>query len=119
MKKLTRRGFTAAGILAALSAGLTVLPGCEPGGCSFNPSDNEVEDVYGPPPEPDDDGDNPDDGYGVEDNVPVTVYGPPESFGDGDASDGTPIDGEDFSAEENMMQLMYGPMEVYDPDDAD
>ena len=44
MKKLTRRSFTAAGILAAL--GVSGLVGCAP---DFNPSRNEVECVYGPP----------------------------------------------------------------------
>ena len=56
MKRLTRREFTAAGIIAALSVGTSFIPGCnEPtavyGPPPVDPSDNENVDVYGPPPE--------------------------------------------------------------------
>ncbi len=90
MKRLTRRGFTAAGILAALGAGITVLPGCDVSGCSnpFDPSDNEIEGVYGPPPDEDD-------SYQPEDNVEPPVYGPPE----------------DFEPDENELAGVYGPPE--------
>ena len=75
MKKLTRRGFTAAGIVAAIGmAG--VFSACRnrpeavygpPEG--FDPKNNEIEDVYGPPPNEDD--------YEPSNNEPEAVYGPP------------------------------------------
>lgn len=75
MKKLTRRQFTAAGIIAALGVTTSFIPGCnEPtavyGPPPINPSDNEVVDVYGPPED-----------FDPEENEPVAVYGPPEDFG--------------------------------------
>ena len=129
MKKLTRRGFTAAGIIAALSAGLSSLTGCDldlvscspaslygPPPEDIDPSNNEVVDVYGPPDVDPSDWDDPDtwddpesdDGYDEEDNIAITLYGPPVTD-----------EGDEYDAEDNMMQLMYGPMQVYDPDDAD
>ena len=126
MKKLTRRGFTAAGIIAALSAGLTNLTGCDFDlmGCSrgnlygpppeLDPDDNEPVAVYGPPEwfEDDDvvedDGDDTENDYDAEDNLIVGVYGPPEDY-----------EGDEYDPDDNMVQLMYGPMQVYDPDDAD
>ena len=63
MKKLTRRSFTAAGILAALG-----LSGCKEG---FDPFNNRPASVYGPPPE------EPDPSYDPANNIPVDVYGPP------------------------------------------
>ena len=130
MKKLTRRSFTAAGILSALSAGLTSLTGCDfdlvsctPAALygpppEYDPDDNEIETVYGPPEDfgLDEDG-SVDEGadYDPEENEPVMVYGPPEYFeGDTDAQED-----EEYDPEDNMMQIMYGPMEPYDPDDAD
>ena len=116
MKKLTRRGFTAAGIIAALSAGLTNLAGCDFDlmGCSRG-------NLYGPPPE-----------LEPEDNEIETVYGPPEWFEDGEVEDDgiddvdEDDDGDedsdydpDYDPEDNEIQLMYGPMQVYDPEDAD
>ena len=111
MKKLTRRGFTAAGIIAAVGAGLSSLTGCDLDlvGCTpaalygpppeYDPDNNEIVDVYGPPdvdpsnwddpstwddPEGDggddtdgDDGDDGDDGYDADDNIAITLYGPP------------------------------------------
>lgn len=83
MRQLTRRGFTAAGILAVLSLGsATFLPGCNlqptvygpPD--DYDPSTNEVEDVYGPP-----------DDFDPEENEAVCVYGPPEDFGIDEESD--------------------------------
>ena len=106
---------TAAGILAALGAGITVLPGCDVSGCSnpFDPSDNEIEGVYGPP------GD-----YDPSDNEIETVYGPPEYFGleeddEFDPSDneledvyGPPPDEEDsYQPEDNIEPPVYGPPE--------
>ena len=144
MKKLTRRGFTAAGILAALGAGITSLPGCRLLSCNvpetvygppswFDPSNNEVEDVYGPPDVDPSEWDSPsEDVYEPDENEAVAVYGPPEWFGygiqpDGESDDdgqddqgtGTQIDGEGYDASDNIAQSMYGPMEPYDPDDAD
>lgn len=126
MRKLTRRGFTAAGIIAALSAGLTNLTGCDFDliGCSagnlygpppdLEPEENEIETVYGPPEwfegdEVDEsDGDDTEGSYDVEDNLIVGVYGPPEDYED-----------QEYDPEDNMLVVMYGPMEPYDPEDAD
>lgn len=93
MKKLTRRGFTAAGILAALGA--ASLPGCDVAGCSgpFEPSDNEVETVYGPPEYFGLEGESEDDPYDPSENELEDVYGPPE----------------DFEPEENESESVYGP----------
>lgn len=76
MKKLTRREFTAAGIIAALGLTTSFIPGCnEPASVygpppEYDPENNEVVDVYGPPED-----------FDPEDNEPTTVYGPPEDFG--------------------------------------
>jgi|GEM_PF-4391709 len=63
MKKLTRRDFTAAGILPALA-----LAGAGPAGCtSFEPSENDVIEVYGAPADDgpfDDEGSEDDDSSG-------------------------------------------------------
>lgn len=100
MKALTRRGFTAAGILAALSLsplGNIGLQGCSSG---FEPDENEIEAVYGPPEDFEPVGingteaeDDPDD-YDPEDNELVDVYGPPS---------------DDFDAENNIAPALYGP----------
>lgn len=66
MKRLTRREFTAAGIIAALGVAATA------GGCGFEPKRNEVEAVYGPPPEY-----TASEAFDPEENEPVDVYGPP------------------------------------------
>ena len=98
MKKLTRRGFTAAGILAALSAGMTILPGCELESCGvqpslygpppgYDPKKNELEDVYGPPED-----------FKTSENELVDVYGPPE----------------DFEPDENEAVAVYGPPEWFE-----
>ncbi len=103
MKMLTRRGFTAAGILAALSAGTALLPG----GCSgpFDPSSNEIECVYGPPPEDvdaeetaNDSDDTPSETFDPSENELADVYGPP-------------LDEETdpYEPDENMMACVYGP----------
>ena len=94
MKRLTRREFTAAGIIATLSAGISALPGCgaPEAPSEFDPSENEEVDVYGPPSddvesdefEPDRNemelvyGPPPDDAFEVQVNVSPTVYGPPD-----------------------------------------
>ncbi len=95
MKKLTRREFTAAGILATLT-----LTGGGLKSCDFNPFDNEVVCVYGPPPD-----------YDPSNNEVEDVYGPPdvdpEDWGDGTEESAT------YDPEENV------PMEVYGPPDTD
>ena len=95
MKKLTRRSFTAAGILAALGVGGVFVSSSNLIGCvygpppeEYDPDLNEIEDVYGPPPMDEDEDvddesveDGEDDGdYDPEENIPVAVYGPPEDF---------------------------------------
>ena len=49
---------------------------------NFDPADNEIEDVYGPPVEdfPEEDPDEEIDDYPVDENMIETVYGPPEDF---------------------------------------
>lgn len=114
MKKLTRRGFTAAGILAALGAGITVLPGCDVAGCSgpFEPSDNEIEGVYGPP---EDFGLDPEGDYDPAENELVDVYGPPEDFGLGGEGNEEldPSVSDDFDPAENLAPAVYGPPEDF------
>ena len=115
MKKLTRRGFTAAGIIAALSAGFTSLTGCEldlvsctptalygPPPEDIDPSNNEVVDVYGPPDVDPSDWDDPDswDEYDPDDNELIDVYGPPADVDD---------DGDDYDEEDNIAITLYGP----------
>ena len=101
MKKLTRRGFTAAGILAALGAGITALPGCRLIRCNvpetvygppewFEPSNNEVVDVYGPPED-----------FEPDENEAVAVYGPPEWFEVEDADDGDDDEGDADDADDD------------------
>ena len=76
MKKLTRRQFTAAGILAAMGAAAAFIPSCNnpasvygPPPDDYDPDDNVVETVYGPP-----------DDYDPDNNEIVDVYGPPDDF---------------------------------------
>lgn len=78
MKRLTRRDFTAAGILAALGAG-TFLPSCDVKGCSADPdpSDNQNVDVYGPPPVEPSEWEQEDDAYDPGSNSAAMLYGPP------------------------------------------
>lgn len=91
MKKLTRRQFTAAGILAALGAAAAFAPSCNSPAC-----------VYGPPP----------DDYEPDDNVVETVYGPPEDYdpADNELADvyGPP---EDYESSDNELVGVYGPPE--------
>ncbi len=98
MKRLTRRGFTAAGILAALSLsplGNIGLKGCSP---DYDPSGNEVEAVYGPPEDYEPDPVDVDD-FDPDDNELIDVYGPPADA----------FDEDDFEAEENIAPALYGP----------
>ena len=86
MKKLKR---VTSGLVASSLAALSLAtPNCKrssempPNNSSFDPSENEPEDVYGPPewfdrgPE----------GYDPSENIPVAVYGPPEWFSDAETS---------------------------------
>jgi len=97
MKKLTRRQFTAAGILAALGAAAAFIPSCNTPTC-----------VYGPPPED----------YEPDENVVETVYGPPEDY---DPADNEPVEvygpPEDFDVTINEPECLYGPPEDYEPAD--
>lgn len=90
MKPLSRREFTAAGIIAALGAAATGA------GCSFIPGRNEVESVYGPPPSED---------YAPSGNELTTVYGPPPEYAASEA----------YEPKDNELEDVYGPP----PDDAD
>lgn len=111
MKKLTRRSFTAAGILAALGVGGV-----------FAASSNLVGCVYGPPPEsPEPDETEPDetepdetepDGYEPDENEAVGVYGPPEYFGispEGDGEKDSESDDDEFDPADNELVDVYGP----------
>ena len=110
MKKLTRRGFTAAGIVAAIGmAG--VFSACRnrpeavygpPEG--FDPKNNEIEDVYGPP------GD-----FEPDNNEIEGVYGPPEDLGL-EPVDPEKSDGDNFDPGENELEDVYGPPEDFEPD---
>ena len=106
MKMYTRRGFTAAGLLATLG-----LAGC------FNSSDNEPTAVYGPPNDVETssgsassadessssssasasgDASNKSDDYDPSTNEPEVVYGPPD----------------DFDPSDNEVEDVYGPPDV-------
>ena len=94
MKKLTRRSFTAAGILSAMGVAASFVPSC-----------NEAEGVYGPPPEY----------YEATNNEPVTVYGPPEDF-DPSGNElvdvyGPPVafESHTFDSANNELAGVYGP----------
>ena len=98
MKKLTRRQFTAAGILAALGAAAAFIPSC-----------NTPVDLYGPPP----------DDYDPDENELETVYGPPEDYepDDSQESGSTSSESTTFDPAENELVDVYGPPEDVDPDD--
>ncbi|MBP3892601.1 MAG: hypothetical protein J6D34_00995 [Atopobiaceae bacterium] len=92
MKKLTRREFTAAGIIAALGATTAFVSSC-----------NRPTSVYGPPPdyEPE---------YEPEENEIETVYGPPEDY---DPAENELVDvygpPEDYDPTDNELVGVYGP----------
>ena len=99
MKAYTRRGFTAAGVLAALG-----LTGC------FNPAENRPEVVYGPPgyfeqsssstassSETSSDASGKSNGYDPSLNEIEDVYGPPD----------------DFDPSANQLEDVYGPSESF------
>jgi len=95
MKKLTRRQFTAAGILAALGAAAAFIPSCNTPTCvygpppeDYEPDENVVETVYGPPE---------DLGYDPVENEPEDVYGPPS----------------DFDPDDNIPEAVYGPPSMF------
>ena len=98
MKKLKRTRTTAAGIIASAMVASSFLAGC-----------NEQPNVYGPPPETN---------YSSEQNIPETVYGPPEDIGleqpvypvdENELEDvyGPPV--EDFEIDSNELEGVYGP----------
>ena len=95
MKKPSKKGMTAAKIVAGVAA--TLLMGCNINGCfGFNGS------VYGPPPS---DNDNPD------------VYGPPSIESDEETNDTKETD-ETYNSDNNMNEDVYGPpADDFDPDD--
>ena len=97
MKKLTRRQFTAAGILAALGAAAAFIPSC-----------NTPVGMYGPPPD-----------YDPDENELETVYGPPEDYepDDSEESGSTSSESTTFDPAENELVDVYGPPEDVDPDD--
>ena len=112
MKPLTRRSFTAAGILAALG-----LTGC------FKPSKNEVIDVYGPPDDPNNGNEDPN-SYDPSKNDEDLVYGPPsdydpskndieEVYGPPYAGEDDPDedDGDEYDPTKNVEPPVYGPPE--------
>jgi len=81
MKKLTRKKVTAAGIIAgAMVASSGMMAGCV--------SNNQNEDVYGPPEEIE---------YQTDENIIEAVYGPPEYF----------------EVSDNEMEDVYGPPEDF------
>ena len=104
MRRLTRRSFTAAGIIFAAS----LATGC------FDADDNVPETVYGPPA---DDQTEPV-AYDPSKNETQVVYGPPPDDFDArenalDVVYGPPSDG--FDAWENVAVDVYGPPSEEDP----
>ncbi len=103
---------TAAGIIAgAMIASSGFLNGCgdnaPPPDDPYSSEDNQLEDVYGPPVE-----------FDEEENIPETVYGPPEDFYQ-KAESVTPAvteAPEEFPEEENIIETVYGPPEALDLD---
>ena len=104
MKKLTRREFTAAGIIAAMSATTAFVSGCNRSTSvygppeDYDPEENEVETLYGPP-----------DDYEPTDNELVDVYGPPaDEFFDEDTelSDRA---SDRYDPDDNEIAPVYGP----------
>lgn len=105
MKNLTRRQFTAAGILAAMSLTGASLKSCNP----FAPDENEIEAVYGPPED-----------YDPSENELVDVYGPPEDFEQtSEPNDSDEQVSEDYEPSDNELAGVYGPPEVVDVDGYD
>ncbi len=94
---LTRRAFTAAGILAAMGAAAAFVSSCNRPVC-----------VYGPPPD-----------YDPDENELETVYGPPEDYepDDSEESGSTSSESTTFDPAENELVDVYGPPEDVDPDD--
>ncbi len=94
---MTRRAFTAAGILAAMGAAAAFVSSCNRPVC-----------VYGPPPD-----------YDPDENELETVYGPPEDYepDDSEESGSTSSESTTFDPAENELVDVYGPPEDVDPDD--
>ena len=130
MKPLTRRGFTAAGILAALGlTGCALFNSCTnrpesvygPPPTNYDPNNNEPIDVYGPPGDYDPKNDEietlygPPDDFEPDDNIEETVYGPPDDW------DLEPVEPADpnkdiFNPSNNEIEDVYGPPEDFEPD---
>ena len=73
---------------------------------AYNPSDNEPDNVYGPPKD-----------FGPEDNMEEPVYGPPEDYNPGDNMEPDVYGPPDwFDPEENMEPDVYGPPEMFEPE---
>jgi len=111
MKKLKRKGMTAAGIISAA----LLFTGCsDPSSLpSFEVSDNELEDVYGPPPGDPyvDEEEEIEEDYIPGDNVADPMYGPPPGASEPEAAveeDGM-ISIETFEEEANELPAVYGP----------
>lgn len=122
MKKLTRRAFTAAGLLTALGTGGVFLTSCNLIGCVYGPppEQNEAVAMYGPPEDydEDDETDRKDDGdetqngsyeeygtpleydptYDPMANIEPALYGPPPS-----------ADSSEYNPEDNEIMDVYGP----------
>ena len=103
MKKLTRREFTAAGILAALGATTAFVSRCNrPTNVygpppDFEPEENEVETVYGPPED-----------FDPAENQLVDVYGPPADTAQDDGSGGQ-ASSDAYTPSANEIAGVYGP----------
>ena len=73
-------------------------------GCSFQPSDNEPEDIYGPPVMEDEplENETPEPEYDPAQNEPVDIYGPPQIDDEEAVDDG-------FDPGDNVAEPLYGP----------
>ena len=112
MKKKTKTIAKAVGVcVGAAAVSATMLAGCD----WFNPFQQEIQGVYGPPPADvtvrpyDPANDEPVDVYGPpgdleiyepEEDVPAPVYGPPP---------------EDYAPEDDLVECVYGPPEWFEP----
>ena len=67
----------------------------------YDPADNEIECIYGPPEMFESDDDN----FDPAENDPVCIYGPPEMFEEGENN---------YDPVENEMECIYGPPEMFE-----
>ena len=108
MKKKTKRIAKAVGVCATAAAvSATMLAGCD----WFHPFQQEIECVYGPPPDWQDQ-------YRPEDDEPQDVYGPPGGFGiyDPEEDDPAPVygpPGDDYDPALEEVECVYGPPEDF------